>query len=498
MKFHLAKQNLNQTKADLIVVGIFEEKPSLLKEDQGQTVDRSLKGEIGKLIIKEEFKAHLGDKKLIFTAGLLPARYVLLLGLGKKNELNLDSLRKIGGAIAKAAQEIKAKSLAVVFQKTELGKLKTPERIQAFAEGLLLGLYSFDQYKKKEEREKQKLEEVFLIASLPEKQFDDLIQQAKIVAQATNLARDLGNMPSVDLTPQILANIAKEIATKYHLKCEVFNLAKIKAEKMGAFLAVTKGSEEPPAFIHLQYRPKQKPKKKVAIVGKGITFDSGGISIKPAKGMEEMKDDMCGAGTTLAVMQAIAQLKPKVAVDAYIPACENMPSGKAIKPGDIVTARNGKTIEIITTDAEGRMILADALSYAADNKPDYMIDLATLTGHCAYAIGERYMAILGNDQTLVDKLMAGGKTAGEKMWQFPLEQEYKKGMTKGIADLRNTGTSKAGVIEGALFLEEFVGKSKWAHLDIASVAVTAEDLPYTPKGCAGAGVRLLIKFLLSL
>jgi len=248
----------------------------------------------------------------------------------------------------------------------------------------------------------------------------------------------------------------------------------------------------------LQYRPKQKPKKKVAIVGKGITFDSGGISIKPAKGMEEMKDDMCGAGTTLAVMQAIAQLKPKVAVDAYIPACENMPSGKAIKPGDIVKARNGKTIEIITTDAEGRMILADALCYAADSKPDYMIDLATLTGHCAYAIGERYMAILGNDQTLVDKLLSQGKNAGEKMWQFPLEQEYKKGMTKGIADLRNTGTSKAGVIEGALFLEEFVGKTKWAHLDIASVAVTTEDLPYAPKGCIGAGVRMLVNFLMSL
>ncbi len=498
MKFNQIKQTLDQAKVDLIVVGAFSDKPKLLKEDGGLAIDAVLKGELGNLIDQEEFKAGVGDKKLIFTAGLLPARYVLLIGLGKKKEFSLETLRNVGSAIAKTAQEIKAKSLALTFQKTKLENFAAAERIQAFVEGALLGSYVFDKYKNKEDREKQTLENISIISAVPAKQFATFIQKAEVTAQATNLARDLGNMPSLDLTPQNLAKMAKNIAEKYKLKCEVLSLAQIKSEKMGAFLAVTKGSEEPPAFIHLQYRPKQKPKKKVAIIGKGITFDSGGISIKPAKGMDEMKDDMCGGGTALAVMQAIAQLKPKVAVDAYIPACENMPSGKAIKPGDVVTARNGKTVEILNTDAEGRLILADALSYAADNKPDYMIDLATLTGHCAYAIGERYMAILGNDQQLIDRLIKSSKAAGENMWQFPLEQEYKKSMTKGIADIKNITTSKAGVIGAALFLEEFVGKNKWAHLDIASVATTAEDLPYTPKGCAGAGVRLLIKFLMSL
>jgi leucyl aminopeptidase len=324
------------------------------------------------------------------------------------------------------------------------------------------------------------------------------IVQGEVVAESTNFARNLGNSPALDMTPQILAKFAREIHAKHKIGVNVMGEKEIKVEKMNAFLSVAKGSVEPPVFIHLHYKPARKAKAKVALIGKGITFDSGGISIKPARGMEQMKDDMAGAAAVLAVMKAVATLKPQVEIDAYVPACENMPAGNATKPGDVIKARNGKTIEVISTDAEGRMILADALSYAADKKPDYMIDLATLTGACVYAVGEKYAAVLGNDDRLIQKLKKSGERAGEPVWQLPLEHEYKKGLTKGIADLRNIGSSKADTINGALFLEEFVNETKWAHIDIASTSWTDEDLPYAPRGCTGAGVRILIDFLMGL
>lgn len=507
MKFKIAKGSLESFKADVVVVACFEketkkgEKPkpaSLVKEDGGVAIDEKLKGEISKLIVAEEFTGAEGKTKLIFTAGLIPARYILLVGLGQKKAFSAELLRKIGSEIAKAANDVKATSLGVVFQGGAMGEFGVPARMQAVVEGAILGSYMFDKYKKEDSRKKRTLDNVYFLASGDKAMFEKAIQTGQIIADATNFARDLGNTPPTDMTPAILAKITKEIAGENRLTINVMGPKGIHAEKMEAFLSVAKGSAEPPVFIHMQYRPAKRAKAKIAIIGKGVTFDSGGISIKPPKGMEQMKDDMAGAAAVIGTMKAVAGLKPQVTVDAYIPACENMPAGNAIKPGDIVRARNGKTIEIITTDAEGRMILADALSYAADKKPDYMVDLATLTGACVYAVGERYIAIIGNDQRLVDRLKKSGDKAGEPLWQLPLEKEYKKGFTKGIADLKNVGSSKADTINGALFLEEFIGETKWAHLDIASTSWTDEELSYAPRGCTGAGVRVLLNFLMSL
>ncbi len=507
MKFKIAKGAVESFKADVIAIVCFEketkkgEKPkpaSLMKEDGGVAVDRKLKGGISKLISAEEFAGSEGKSKLIFTAGLVPARYVLLIGLGQKKAFGLETLRRAGSVVSKAAVDVKAKSVAVVFQKERVGEFGTPTRIQAFVEGMLLGSYSFEQYKKEEDRKRSVLETVFLVTAGNAPLFQKALFAGEATGKATNFARDLGNTPSLDMTPLVLARLAKEEGTKGRLHVSVMSEREIRAEKMEAFLSIARGSPQPPVFIHMQYKPARKAKAKVAIIGKGITFDSGGISIKPPKGMEQMKDDMAGAAAVIAVMRVIAQLKPHVAVDAYIPACENMPAGNAVKPGDVVRARNGKTIEIITTDAEGRMILADALSYASDKKPDYMIDLATLTGACVYAVGEKYAAVLGNDQRLIDKLKHSGERAGEPVWQLPLEKDYKKGLTRSIADLKNVGSSRADTINGALFLEEFVGETKWAHLDIASTSWTDEDLPYSPRGCTGAGVRILVNFITSL
>jgi len=505
MQFRLTKGTLESFAADIVAIGCFEkeivkgEKPKpalLLKEDGGIAIDSFLNGQISKVMVDEEFTGKEGRKKILFMAGRIPARYVLLVGLGQKKKATLDTLRKAGSAMTKAALDVKAKSLAAVFQKEATNRLNTPLRMQAVVEGMILGSYFFDQYKKEEDRKKNTLETVSFLVSGNLQPLETAIKRGSAIAEATNLARDLGNTPPIDMTPAILAKVARDIADKHRLSISVMGMKEIKKEKMGAFISVAKASNEPPVFIHLQYKPSKKAKAKIALVGKGVTFDAGGLSIKPLKHMEHMKDDMGGAAAVLSAMQAVAVLKPQVIVDAYIPACENMPAGNAIKPGDVVRARNGKTIEIISPDAEGRLIVADSLSYAVDRKPDYVVDLATLTGTCAYAVGERYIAILGNDQGLINRLKMNGDEAGEPLWQLPLETEYKKGLTKGIADLKNLGTSKADTINGALFLQEFVGDTKWAHLDIASTSWADEDLPYAPKGSTGAGVRLLINFLM--
>jgi leucyl aminopeptidase len=507
MKFTVTKGALETFRADVVAIGCFESekgtekkpKPAVLqKGDGGIAVNHALNGQLVKLIEAEEFTGAEGRQKVLFTAGMLPARYVILAGLGKKKEFTADTLRRAAGSIAKAVNDVKGETLAMVFARDALGGIKTAVRMQSVVEGIILGTYSFDSYKKDEDKQKKTLKTVYFLNSGNPKQYESSILKGQAIADATNMARDMGNTPGLDLTPSVLAKKAKEVAVKGRLAFDLMNEEKIKAENMNAFYSTAKGSDEPPVFIRMTYRPARKAKAKVAIVGKGITFDAGGISLKPPRGMEQMKDDMAGAAAVISVMQAVAVLKPQVAVDAFIPACENMPSGRAIKPGDIVKARNGKTIEIISTDAEGRMILADALSYASDKKPDFMIDLATLTGACAYAVGEKYIAVLGNDQRLIDKLKKSGEGAGEPLWQLPLEREYKKGLTKGIADLKNVGSSKADTINGALFLEEFVGETKWAHLDIASTSWSEEEKPFSPRGSTGAGVRLLLYFLLGL
>jgi leucyl aminopeptidase len=316
------------------------------------------------------------------------------------------------------------------------------------------------------------------------------------MAEATSLARDMVNEPANFFTPTRMAELAKEIANKYSLGFTVFNSRDMEAMGMGALLGVARGSSEPPKLITLNYKGDESSKNSLGFIGKGITFDSGGISIKPSEGMGEMKDDMAGGAAAIAALSAIAQLKPKVNVTAIIPATENLPSGTALKPGDILRAMNGKTIEVISTDAEGRLILADALSYAVKQGLSPLVDLATLTGACRVALGDGYSGAFTNNQELMDKVIKAAAKAGEKIWQMPLPEEYKEQLKSEIADIKNTGDRYGGAITAALFLTEFLDATPWVHLDIAGTASSSKGSGYSVKGATGVGVRTLVELAL--
>lgn len=507
MDFTLTREKPEKLKCDLFAIGCFEEEhdkkakevpAKLMKSDGGLALDRALEGEIGHAIKAGTFTGEAGKMKLLYTEGRIPARHVLIIGMGKKKEADLDTLRMVMAKIGKTADELKLSSVAFILENKVLVKSAPHTRLQALVEGMILGRYSFEVYKDKEKRTQKTLKKVFVVTERQNAAMKNALVDGEVIANATILARDLGNTPGNDLTPRMLSKFAKDVASKGKLTFHEMGPAQMLKEKMGAFLSVAQGSNEPPAFVHLHYKPKGRSKATVALVGKGVTFDTGGISIKPTRDMSAMKADMCGAAAVIGVMKAIATLKPNVTVDAYICAAENMPDGKAIKPGDIITARNGKTIEYITTDAEGRMLLADGLSYACDKKPDYVIDIATLTGTCPYAVGEKYAAVIGTDQKFVNMLIKAGEQSGDPLWQLPLEKSYAKGLTKSIADLRNTGLSKADTINGALFLLNFVNDVPWAHLDIASNAWTDDATALCPKGATGSGVCLLTQFLMNM
>jgi leucyl aminopeptidase len=310
--------------------------------------------------------------------------------------------------------------------------------------------------------------------------------------------RDLVNTPANDMTPEILARRARDISAECRLSCRVLDKKGIEAEKMGLLLAVARGSENEPRFVHMHYKPAGKAKTKVALIGKGITFDTGGYDLKPGRYMINMKNDMAGAAICIAVMKVLSAFKPRVEVNAYLPLCDNMIDAKAEVPGNIVRSRTGKTVELISTDSEGRLILADAISYALDKKPDYIVDLATLTGGVLYALGEIYTAVLGNDQRFIDRYLAASKAENEHAWQLPLEKEYNKDAAEGPADLKNALKTKADTIGGALFLNEFVGDTKWFHLDIAESAWSEEEKDFITKGGTGTMVRTLVRLLMEM
>jgi leucyl aminopeptidase len=505
MKFTIVKAAPESFKTDVIAIGLYERadeeeegkrRPALIKHiDGGIPLDRALKGELSRQIAAECFTGERGTSRLLFTAGRIPARFVLLMGLGPRASCNLEVLREVGATIARAAAEVGAASAAFVVERGTVDEMPASTRARAIAEGIVLGAYRFERYKTKAERKAAVHAVTHILYQGDAPPMREAIEAGRLAAESQNAARDLVNMPPIDATPRAIAARARQIAAKHGLRCTVLSREGIERERMGGLLAVSQGSAEPPAFIALTYRPKGKPAGHVALVGKGITFDAGGISLKPPRGMELMKNDMAGAAAVLLAMQVIAIAAPKVQVSAYIPAAENMPDGRAIKPGDVIKARSGKTIEIITTDAEGRLVLADALSYAVDRAPDAIVDVATLTGGAAYCCGELYTLVMGNDQKLVDRLLHAAEEAGEPMWQLPIVEAYKKGYTSGIADLNNTGKSKAQTILGALFLREFVGKIPWAHLDIAASSWTDDPLPTGPKGATGTMVRTLVEFV---
>jgi leucyl aminopeptidase len=486
--------DIAQIEADAIVVNLFEG----MEQPGGATaaVDEVLDGAISSLISRGEIKGKFGEVSIVHTFGKLPAGIVAIAGLGKRQDFNVDRIRGITGDFCRALRKLNCHKIATILHGTGIGGVKLEASAEAIGEGALLGLYGFTKYKKPEYED---IEEILIAVREKGKVpiLETAIGKGKLVAEATNLARDMGNEPANYMTPSQMAETAKEIANKYDLEFKAFDQEDMEAMGMGALLGVAKGSNQPPKLITLSYKGDERSEKALGFLGKGITFDSGGISIKPSEGMGEMKDDMAGAAAVMTAIVAIAQLKPKINVTAVIPATENLPSGTAFKPGDILKAMNGKTIEVISTDAEGRLILADALSYAQKLGLSPLIDLATLTGACRVALGILYSGVFSNDQDLADKVLLAAKRAGEKMWQMPMPEEYKEQIKSEIADVKNTGNRYGGAITAALFLAEFIDKTPWVHIDIAGPRLSNKESGYIVKGATGVGVRTLVELALS-
>lgn len=483
MKSFAKPTDVIKTEADLLVV--------FAGSDEAKRVDGALGGMLMEVAAEENFEAKQGNLLLIHTHGKIPAKRVVLVGLGKSSELTVADIQTIGAKIGRKAKEASAKTLAISLPK-EL-------QAQAIVEGLILGTYTFSKHKSEEFRRKEKhIEEVILLTRPPKLNAVAAgISRGETVSHAVLFARDLVNEPPSVTTPTHLADVAKTLAKHQPLvSCEVFGKGEMEQMGMGGILGIARGSDEEPKFIKLIY--KGGGRKTIALVGKGVTFDTGGLSLKPSQGLEIMKLDMAGGAAILGVFKVLPLLKLEINVVGLISATENMPSGKAIKPGDVVTAMNGKTIEILNTDAEGRVVLADALSYAVEKvKPDVIIDLATLTGACIVALGEEIAGLFANDAKLAAVLKDAAKASGERVWELPLAAEYKETFKGTVADIKNiSGKKYGGAINGALFLQEFVPDTiPWAHLDIAGPAFAEKDAPLTPKGGTGFGVRLLLQYL---
>jgi leucyl aminopeptidase len=475
-----------------IIVNCFEDDKQL--EGDAAAVDAALNGAISQLVKQGDIKGKLNEITLLHSPGRLPTGRVAITGLGKKAELTLDKVR---GAVGETCRHLRQKGvdrIASGLQGAGVNGINTEDAAQAITEGAILGLYAFRKHITKKDNSYTEIKE-YAIVGREETAISRAISRGKIIAEAANWARDLVNEPSNFMTPADMAEAARKIAGEYGLKIEVLEKPQMESLGMGALLGVAQGSQQPPRFIILKYQGKESDAVDVALVGKGITFDSGGIDIKPYEGMHEMKGDMAGGASVLAALMAIARLKPGINVTALVPATENMPSGTAQKPGDIVTAMNGKTIEILNTDAEGRLILADALSYAKKIEAKTIIDVATLTGACRMALGTICTGAFTNNQGLVDKLMAAGKEVGELAWQLPMFDEYNEQIKSDIADVKNIGGRYAGAITAAKFLAEFINGTPWVHLDIAGTSETDKDKGYQVKGATGVPVRTLVNLI---
>ena len=440
-------------------------------------------------------KGKRGESLLVPNTGVkgLAAKAVLLLGVGKRDEVDADACRRAIGRVA--GQLAKRKSVATTLPQIVTGR-RAADAVQASVEGILLGSYRFTRYKSKADGANLRLGKVTLVGSAraDAKAAREAIRRGQVIAESQMWTRDLVNTPALDLPPAELANEARAMARRVGLTCKVWSEAELRAGGFGGIIGVGQGSVRPPRMIELSYAGgKGAP---IALTGKGIAFDSGGLSIKDANGMESMKCDMGGAASILGTMRAIALLKPKVNVIAAIPSAENMPSGSAIRPGDVLRHRGGTTSEVLNTDAEGRLVLADALAYLAEKKPRVIIDTATLTGACMVALGEDLWGAMGNDRDLIRDVLSAGDAAGEPGWELPMHEPYRRLIDSEIADIKNIGKRFGGAITAAMFLREFVGDTPWVHLDIAGPAFHHKPGDYGPKGATGSPVRALVRYVL--
>ena len=457
-------QSVKNTPVEVLVINKFEGEKTSEELANTYAVD------------KDHFEGKFGQTYLLHTLGKIPADKILIIGFGKKEEFDHNKMREAVAKSIKKLQQIKAKKAAFDFDvNVDYGK--------SAAIGAMIADYAYDKYKSEKAHH---LEEI-TFARFSE---NDL-NEGKIFGEAMKFTRDLANTPAQIATPTRLAEIAKELEG---IDTKVFDKEEIERMGMGAYLAVGQGSVQPPKFIHMKYTGKN-VKKKIALIGKGICFDSGGLDIKPASSMLTMKDDMSGAACILGVMRALSKLKPDMEVHGIIAACENMPSGSSYKPGDILTAKNGKTIEVDNTDAEGRLTLADALCYACELGVDEVIDIATLTGACMVALGTVASGIMGNDEEMINRVIETAKESGETFWQLPMFKEYFDSLRSDIADMKNTGSRNGGASAAGLFLQQFVKDTKWCHIDIAGTAYIEKPQKEFIAGATGAGVRTLLNYV---
>lgn len=506
MEFKVIAGPPEETAVDALVVFCREGDPDL--RGLALEADQALEGHLSRILSSGEIKGQYGQVLTIPTFGRLAAGRVVLVGLGKPEDFVLDRVRGALGIAGRALRSALMKSAAISLEDPVFADLPVPAVAQAAVEGILLGLYEFRKYKTVDPTIPGPSELRLVISAGEPAEIEaanlDEIHQAvsagRCLAEATNMARDMVNEPANQMTPTRMCDVAMAVAQEWGLECTCLEVEEIEALGMGGVLGVAQGSNQPPRFIILHYRGgiEARGKPHPAFIGKGVTFDSGGISIKPSDKMDLMKGDMAGGAAVIAAMQAIGELKPAINVTGIIPAVENLPSGHAIRPGDILKAMNGKTMEVISTDAEGRMILADALSYARREGFSPLVDIATLTGAAAIALGPFFTGAFSNDRPLLDHLLEVAQDTGERIWPMPMDDDFKELIKSEVADVKNSGGREGGAITAALFLREFVEDTPWVHLDIAATAQTDETRPYQTKGGTGTAVRTLVGLALSL
>jgi leucyl aminopeptidase len=493
MEIKVTSGHLKNARIKAVVSFVFQE--DKLFSEEVSAIDRLLDGNINDLRRDEKFSGKDGEVLVVPTFGKMKFDYVVLIGAGSKRKANLDKARILGSTVVKQMKKMRV-SRFLVDGESLLPVKETEDKIaQALIEGIILGNYTFDKYKS--QKNEYKIKEVQIRVKRRFKTAaEERVEVGKILAEAQNFTRDLVNEPGNVITPEKLAEIAKQIADEYGFEIKIYDEKEIEKMGMNAYLAVARGSANPPRFIHITYKPR-KPRRKVALIGKGLTFDSGGLNIKPGDFMRWMKADKSGACAVLGVFKALGQLKPDVEVHGIIAAAENMPDGKAYRPDDIVIAKNGVSIEIGNTDAEGRLTLADALCYANELKPDAIIDMATLTGACVVALGEYTAGVMGNNQRLINDLLDVSEETGEWMWQLPFNDMLREHIKAPNADVYNIGKTRyGGAITAGLFLEKFVDrKIPWVHIDIAGPAHTTTGWYYHPKGGTGFPVRTIVTLL---
>ncbi|MBN1375105.1 MAG: leucyl aminopeptidase [Dehalococcoidia bacterium] len=497
MKFQVKAGDICSIKCDAVVVNLFED----VKVPAGATaaVDKALGKAISDLIKAGEIKGKQGENRVIYTLGKLPSRLVLVAGLGKRAEFNADKVRNAMGEAVRMLRQHKCGSVATILHGAGAGGVDADIAAQAIVEGFMLGGYRFRRHLTKN-NENLDVAEVAILEKDKTKlnSVKKGVERGIVISQAVMMARDMVNEPANYMTPSHMAHVAGELARKHGIDIIVLDRAGMEKEKMGALLGVAQGTSQLPKFIVLKYRGDPSDKKAVGFIGKGLTFDSGGISLKAQEHMADMKGDMAGGAAVIAAIGAIAAMKLKVNVTAIVPATENLPGGRALKPGDVIRAANGKTIEVINTDAEGRLILADALSYAVKNGISPLIDLATLTGACHVALGDQYAGLFANNQKVADSVKTAADKAGEMLWQMPLPDDYKELNKSDVADIKNSGGRYGGAITAALFLQEFVGKMPWVHLDIAAPFMSEKIKGIWVKGATGFGVMTLVNLAMAI